>query len=151
MNAVLHHVGVLTADIPQAAGQYAARFGYRPAGEVCHDAAQGAHIQMLDSPFGGGRIELIAPDGPRSQLHNALRKGAGLHHLCYESADLERDCRELTGQAMLLLHGPMTTPAFPGQRIAWLMGRDGIPIELLEAPTDGPDRLSPACPQRTLP
>jgi methylmalonyl-CoA/ethylmalonyl-CoA epimerase len=80
-------------------------------------------------------VELVAPDGPESKLINALRKGGGLNHLCYESDDLGRDCRELAAHAMLVLQPPLAAAAFAGRRIAWLMGRDGIPIELLESAT----------------
>jgi methylmalonyl-CoA/ethylmalonyl-CoA epimerase len=38
---------------------------------------------------------------------------------------------------MLILHKPVPAVAFEGRRIAWLMGMDGIPIELVERNAKG--------------
>jgi methylmalonyl-CoA/ethylmalonyl-CoA epimerase len=132
MTPVLHHVGILVADIPKAAQMYVARFGYRIAGEIIHDPVQTAYVQFLQSDGTGPLVELVAPDGPNSKLSNALKKGGGLNHLCYRSENIEQDCRELAAGGMLTLQAPVAAAAFPGGRIAWLMGRDGIPIELVQ-------------------
>ena len=34
---------------------------------------------------------------------------------------------------MFILQSPVDAVAFEGKRIAWLMGKDGIPVELVEA------------------
>ena len=47
MGLTLHHVGILTPDIAEAAGQYAAKFGYRVCSEVIHDPVQTAYVQFL--------------------------------------------------------------------------------------------------------
>jgi methylmalonyl-CoA/ethylmalonyl-CoA epimerase len=38
---------------------------------------------------------------------------------------------------MLLLQRPVPAAAFPGRRIAWLMGDDRLPVELVEEGADG--------------
>ncbi len=132
MQPTLDHIGILVRDIAKAAQTYADQFGYRAASAVVHDPVQTAYVQFLDGDPSGARIELVSPDGPGSKLENALKKGGGLNHLCYLSSDIERDCRELRAKGMLLLQAPVAAEAFPGRRIAWLMGRNGIPIELVE-------------------
>jgi methylmalonyl-CoA/ethylmalonyl-CoA epimerase len=37
---------------------------------------------------------------------------------------------------MFILQQPVDAVAFPNRKIAWLMGRDGIPIELVEKGVD---------------
>jgi methylmalonyl-CoA/ethylmalonyl-CoA epimerase len=69
-------------------------------------------------------------------LSNALRKGGGLNHLCYATNDIETACRLLRAEQMILLQAPVAAVAFPGRRIAWLMGGDRTPIELVEAGED---------------
>jgi methylmalonyl-CoA/ethylmalonyl-CoA epimerase len=132
MTPILHHIGILVRDIPKAAQTYVDRYHYRIAGEIVHDPVQTAYVQFLEGDPTGVRIELIAPDGPESKLCNALKKGGGLNHLCYISEDIEKRCEELRSAGMYMLQSPVPAQAFPGRRIAWFMGRDGIPMELVE-------------------
>jgi methylmalonyl-CoA/ethylmalonyl-CoA epimerase len=136
MSLTLHHIGILVPDIAAAAGQYVARFGYRVCGPIVHDPVQTAHVQFLALTESVPYIEMVTPDGPQSKLSNALKKGGGLNHLCYATPTIDEDCRRLRENGMLLLQSPVPADAFPGGRIAWLMGRDGIPIELVE-PNEG--------------
>ena len=132
MSLTLHHVGILVADIARAADEYVKKFGYRACSEIVHDSVQTAHVQLLTLNGSIPYIELVTPDGPDSKLANALKKGGGLNHLCYLSPAIDEECRRLRETGMLLLQSPVEAPAFSGRRIAWLIGRDGIPVELLE-------------------
>jgi methylmalonyl-CoA/ethylmalonyl-CoA epimerase len=133
MALILHHVGILVPDVAQAAEQYVQKFGYRVCGAIVHDPVQTAHVQLLTLNGSVPYMELVTPDGPHSKLANALKKGGGLNHLCYLSPAIDEECRRLRESGMLLLQSPVEAQAFAGRRIAWLIGRDGIPIELLEA------------------
>jgi methylmalonyl-CoA/ethylmalonyl-CoA epimerase len=133
----LHHVGILVADIAQAAAEYAAKFGYRVCSEVIHDPVQTAHVQFLALTDSSSCVELVTPDGPESKLAGGLRKGGGLNHLCFIAPDIEEECRRLRNRGLFLLQSPVAAQAFPGRRIAWLMGGDGIPIELVEPGAGG--------------
>ena len=132
MGLTLHHIGVLTPDIAKTAARYVSRFGYKICSEIVHDPVQTAYVQLLsqtgDAPF----VELVFPDGPSSKLSNALKKGGGLNHLCYLCPDIEEECARLRENGMFILQLPVEARAFLGRRIAWLLGRDGIPVELLE-------------------
>jgi methylmalonyl-CoA/ethylmalonyl-CoA epimerase len=133
----LHHVGILVPDVAQAAAEYADKFGYRVCSEVIHDPVQTAHVQFLALTDSGSYVELVTPDGPWSKLAGALKKGGGLNHLCFITADIEEECRRLRDRGLFLLQSPVAAQAFPGRRIAWLMGADGIPIELVEPGAGG--------------
>jgi|SRR5579884_179526 len=133
----LHHVGILVKDIPQAASDYIRRFGYEARTEIIHDPVQTAYVQFLRLPGESSYIEFVAPDRPESKLSNALRKGGGLNHLCYSTSDIEAACKQLRAEGLILLQAPVAAVAFSGRRIAWLMGRDALPIELVERGGDG--------------
>ena len=133
----LHHVGILVKDIPTAASDYCRRFGYERSTEVIHDPVQTAYVQFLKLPGESSYIEFVAPDRPESKLSNALSKGGGLNHLCYSTPDIEAACRQLRAEGLILLQAPVPAVAFSGRRIAWLMGRDAIPIELVERGKNG--------------
>lgn len=132
----IHHVGILVSDIAAAPEAYTARYGYRLVSGIIHDPVQTAYVRFLAGPSPSPLIELIASDGPSSKLTNALKKGGGLNHLCYATETIEEDCARLRADGMFVLQSPVPATAFPGRRIAWLMGRDGIPIELVEEGID---------------
>jgi methylmalonyl-CoA/ethylmalonyl-CoA epimerase len=137
MSLTLHHVGILVPDVAAAAAGYVAKFGYRVCSGIVHDPVQTAHVQFLALADSAPYVELVTPDGPQSKLTAALKKGGGLNHLCYLSRAIDDDCRRLRETGLFILQSPVEATAFPGRRIAWLMGRDGIPVELVE-PGQGP-------------
>jgi len=132
----LHHAGVLVRDIPEAAARYL-ELGYQLRTEVIHDPLQTAYVQFLKLPGDTAYLELVAPDGPDSKLGNALRKGVGLHHLCYTVVDIEDACGRLSSAGWFLVSPPLPAAAFPGRRIAWLRGADRLLMELLERGAEG--------------
>ncbi len=132
MNLRLHHVGMLVADIDKEMRTYEKRFGYDALGATIHDPAQTAYVQFMKLPQDRACLELISPDGPASKLSSALTNRVGLHHLCYATDALDQTCAELRKKGMTLIEAPLSAPAFRGRRIAWLMGRDRILIELVE-------------------
>lgn len=119
-------------SVPQAADAYTRRFGYERSSSVIHDPVQTAFVQFLRLRGDSCYLELVAPDGPDSKLSNALCKGGGLHHFCYATSRLEALCERLRGEGLVLIQKPLPAVAFGGRRIAWLMGRDRVLVELLE-------------------
>lgn len=119
-------------EIRRAAADYVRRFGYEVTSEVIHDPVQTAYVQFLRLPGDLPYLELVMPDGPQSKLANALSQGGGVNHLCYTTEKIELACQELRRKGMCLIQQPVDAVAFPGQRVAWLIGRDRVPIELLE-------------------
>jgi methylmalonyl-CoA/ethylmalonyl-CoA epimerase len=137
MNLQLHHIGVVVADIATAAAHYVTRLGYSIASEIIHDPTQTAHVQFLRLAGDSSFLELVSPDGPTSKLAQAVAKGGGLNHLCYATAEIDITCAEMKRNGFVLLQAPVAATAFPGRRIAWLIGKDRIPIELVERGLEG--------------
>lgn len=138
---VLHHVGMLVPDLTVAAAEFVARFGYQVESPAIEDPTQTAYVLFLRQPGTSFWLELVMPNGSDSKLKNALRKGGGLHHLCYEVEDMTQACASLRDQAMFMVAAPTPARAFPGRNIAWFMDRSGLLIELLEC-SEGPLSLS---------
>lgn len=133
MTMRLHHVGIVVEDIAKQSGVYHDRFGYVTATDIINDPKQTAFVVFLRRPEDNVYLELVSPDRPESKLCSALSKGGGLHHLCYATDSIEDSCAELRNKGMTLVRAPMSAVAFGQRRVAWLMGRDGILIELVES------------------
>ena len=135
MGLSLHHIGILVKDINKSASEYS-KMGYEIVSKVIHDPTQTAFVQLLKLGEDSVYIELISPDGPSSKLSNQLKKGGGLNHLCYQTPSIEETFDKMRDKGLFGLHAPVEAVAFSGRRIAWLMGRDGIPVELVETDKD---------------
>jgi methylmalonyl-CoA/ethylmalonyl-CoA epimerase len=127
----------LVKEIPVAARQFVDRLGYVIESAIIEDLVQTAYVQFLRQPWADSWIELVVPNRIASKLTRALKKGGGIHHLCYETDDLDGACRRLRDHSMLMLAKPVAAQAFPGRRIAWFMDSTGLLLELVEQ-GDGP-------------
>ncbi|MEX0585921.1 MAG: VOC family protein, partial [Pirellulales bacterium] len=133
MHYPLHHIGMVVESIDEAAATYARRFGYERRSPIYEDPVQAALVQFWQLPGGSHYLELVSPNGSDSHLHEALKKGRRLNHLCFVVDDIDAACERLRADGMFLIQAPVEAVAFRPRKIAWLMGRDGVPIELVEA------------------
>jgi methylmalonyl-CoA/ethylmalonyl-CoA epimerase len=132
----VHHIGIVVKDIAETAEMYVRRYGFELCSPIIHDPVQTAHVQFLKLPAQSIYVELVAPDSGNSKLTNSLQKGGGLNHICYETRDIHAACEQLRAEAMIVLQRPVPAVAFSGRLIAWLMGTDRVPVELVEGGAD---------------
>lgn len=132
----LHHIGIVVADIAAEVERYISSFGYELRSSIIHDPVQTAFVQFVSLPSESVYLEFVSPDGPDSKLSNALNKGGGINHLCYSTPRIADSVQQLWQTGMFVLQDPIPAVAFRGRKIAWLLGSDSVPIELVER---GPD------------
>jgi methylmalonyl-CoA/ethylmalonyl-CoA epimerase len=87
-------------------------------------------------PLGDGRIELLEPTHPDSTVAKFLAKrGEGLHHICFEVADISEALAELKANGIRLIDETPRVGA-GGCKIAFLHPESthGLLIELSEEP-----------------
>ena len=131
----LHHIGVLVSDIVQRSEDYM-RMGYLVRTAVIHDPRQTAFVRFLAKPGDPTYLELVAPDGPTSVLAAALKKGGGLHHLCFATDDIVCTLAVFRSWGAVVILEPTPSVAFCNNRIAWLLTRDHVLLELVERGTN---------------
>lgn len=136
MGFTLHHVGIAVPDLEPAVERYARLYGYEIRSDVIEDPVQTARVQFLSLEGERVLLELVSPLGPDSKLQGALAAGRRLNHVCYAVEDLAGECARLREDGLFLLQEPVVAVAFHPRRIAWLMDRDGIPVELVERGED---------------
>jgi methylmalonyl-CoA/ethylmalonyl-CoA epimerase len=132
----LHHVGIAVGSIDEATARFARRFGYVRISPIYEDPVQAAFVQFWQLPGATDYLEFVSPNGPDSHLHQAIKKRRHLNHICYIAPDLDDACRRLRAEGMFLVRPPVEAVAFRPRRIAWLLGEDGVPIELVDAGAD---------------
>lgn len=89
----VHHVGVVVRDMEQAMRFYRDTLGL-PVHKFETIQEQGVRAALLT--LGDGEIELLEPIVPDTGIARYLeRKGEGLHHVCFQVDDVERDLLDL--------------------------------------------------------
>lgn len=132
---LLHHVGFVVASVEAAAPDFARSVGAATMSEIFHDPLQRVDVIFLYPP-GSPAIELISPpaaESSTSPVASFLERGGGLHHICYEVADLDGQIREMQSRRALVVRPPKPAVAFGGRRIAWVMTREKLLIEYVES------------------
>lgn len=108
----IDHVGLVVRSLDEAARFYVEELGMERDGEPIDLAGRDTAVQFLTA--GTGRVELLAPTGDTGPLPRFLaRRGEGLHHVCYQVADIHgaverlvsRDVRMVDAQPWRSPHG----------------------------------------------
>jgi len=132
-NGILHHLGFAVSSISDAAEGFAASISARWDGEIIFDPIQGVRVAFLHPVDPRNPVfELVEPASDASPVRNFLKKGGGLHHVCYEIDDLESGLREAREVGLVIVADPAPAVAFDGRRIAWVCSKKRLLVELLE-------------------
>ena len=136
-NGILHHLGFVVKSISDIAEEFAASISARWNDEITHDPVQRVRVAFF-SPVDPRNpvFELVEPASETSPVSNFLKKGGGLHHVCYEIDDLESGLSEARSAGLVIVATPAPAVAFGGRRIAWVCSKSRLLVELLERGKD---------------
>jgi methylmalonyl-CoA/ethylmalonyl-CoA epimerase len=131
--AVLHHLGCVVPSISAVADAFAASISASWDGQIIHDPLQRARVAFFKPADARNPVyELVEPASHDSPVTHFLKKGGGLHHVCYEIENLEAGLKEARGVGFVIVSPPKPAVAFGGRRIAWICSRNRLLIEFLE-------------------
>ena len=131
--AVLHHLGCVVRSISAVAEAFATSISASWDGQIIHDPLQRVRVAFFKPVDPRNPVyELVEPAGADSPVTNFVKKGGGLHHVCYEIDDLEAGLEEARGAGFVMVSSPKPAVAFGGRRIAWICSRNRLLIEFLE-------------------
>ncbi len=126
----IDHLGVAVASIDEALGVYRA-LGL----EVAHrEEVETQKVRTAFLPAGESSIELLEPISPDSPIAKFMvKRGPGIHHVCFAVDDIEKALEELSGKGFRLIHRE-PVPGAGGKRVAFLHPEagEGVLIELSE-------------------
>lgn len=131
----IHHVGIVVRSL-EASYRFWRNTLRLPLVREAEIKDQGVRAALLAA--GGSEIELLEPVAPDSGVARFLAKrGEGLHHLCFQTADVGGELAALKGKGIPLIDAA-PRPGLAG-RIAFLSpkGCDGVLVEL--ATPDAPE------------
>jgi methylmalonyl-CoA/ethylmalonyl-CoA epimerase len=129
----LHHIGYVVASVAESAERVTRSIQGAWDGRIIHDPIQAVHAAFLQQPSpSSALIELLQPAGQQSPVSAFLKRGGGLHHLCFEVDHLEEQLEYIRSVGAVLLKKPVSAVAFDGRRVAWIYTPDKLLLEYLE-------------------
>lgn len=129
----LDHIAIAVPDLEAAIRRFCEDMGLELAGR---EDVPSAKTKTAFLPIDGTRIELVHPLNGEGAIQKFLEKrGGGLHHICFETDDIESDMERLRDRGYRLL-SDTPQPGAHGTRIVFIHPKScgGVLIELAEHP-----------------
>ncbi len=130
----LNHVAIAVNDLAAGAALYRDTLGAKVS-EPVPQPEHGVTTVFIELP--NTRVELIAPLGDRSPISGFLERNpfGGIHHVCYEVADVRAAARELAAHGARILGGSEPKIGAHGKPVVFIHPKDflGTLIELEQA------------------
>ena len=129
----LNHVAIAVPDLGVAAEQYRTTLGAK-VGDPVDEKDHGVTVVFIELP--NTKIELLHPLGPNSPIQGFLDKNpnGGIHHICYEVADIKKARDQLLSFGARVLGEVEPKIGAHGKPVIFLHPKDfnGTLIELEE-------------------
>lgn len=126
----IHHIAVAVEDIDKAAEFWQEVLGL----ELEHvEEVESQHARIAFFPCGESEIELVQPTDAESGTARFIQnRGAGIHHLCVEVADIDAALQELKEKGVRLINE--TALVEEGRKMAFIHPKSsgGVLLELYQ-------------------
>lgn len=129
----LDHIAIAVPDLDAAIARFVADLGLTLEGTEDVPTEQTSTAFL---PVGETRIELIHPMNGQGPVQASLdKRGPGLHHICFETDDIDGDMERLRAKGYRFL-SEAPKPGAHGTRVAFIHPKScgGVLIELAEHP-----------------
>ena len=127
----LDHICIAVRSIEAAVTRLGPLLGYEPRTRKVTNTRQKVNVLFL-SRVGSLDLKLIEPSCEDSPLWASLRKGEGLHHICFKADDTAAALAELQSKGLRVLAPPAPGEAFDDGLIAFGFAGCGLNVELID-------------------
>ena len=127
----IDHIGVAVDDLDGAVKLYSESFGMR---EQHRETIEAFDVEAVLLEVGEGHVELLKPLSGESGIGKFLeRNGPGLHHVAYQTSDIDSALEQVKAAGLDLIDKEPRT-GIRGSRVAFLHPKatGGVLTELVE-------------------
>jgi len=112
----LHHIGVVVSNIQNSIGELTKYMSFQSTSLPTPVGSQKVNVCLLKigEPF----LELIEPASPDSPIMEFASSGGGIHHLCFEVEDIQKELDDMARKGATVLVKPVR--GFDERRIAFV-------------------------------
>ena len=132
MDTKIHHLGYAVNSIEKSMPVFET-LGWRISGGITEDIPRKVRIVFMEKD--GHRLELVAPLGDDSPVHQALKQNKGVptpYHICYEVESLAAARAELKKKGFMPFILAAPAPAIDNRHVEWFFALNLGIIELVE-------------------
>ncbi len=132
MSRKINHIGIAVENLNDYAAFYEKVLGLKDEGD---EVVEEQKVKVKFFQVGDSRIELLEPTSPESPIAKFIeKKGAGVHHIAIEVADIEAELARLKAAGVKLIDETPRCGAH-GTKIAFIHPKEskGVLVELTQA------------------
>jgi methylmalonyl-CoA/ethylmalonyl-CoA epimerase len=127
----IDHICFAVKNLNEGIAYWDRVFGYKQMTQIIENTRQKVKVTFLKKDD-SITIKLIEPVEGNQSLINFVNRGGGFHHICFKSNDIDEEIDELKKEGLILLVPPQEGEAFNNNKIAFLLARYGLNIELID-------------------
>jgi methylmalonyl-CoA/ethylmalonyl-CoA epimerase len=128
---IIDHICFAVKNIEEGIEYWDKVFDYRQMTGVVINSIQKVKVTFLckkDSLT----IKLIEPLDDNQSLLNFVNRGGGFHHICFKCDNIDEGLNDLKNKGLITLVAPQPGEAFNNKKIAFLLAKYGLNIELID-------------------
>jgi len=130
----MHHTGFVVPCIASVIESFCRSVRGSGWSQTWHDPIQRVRVAFIyPATPGDPAIELVEPADDKALVQKFLERGGGLHHVCYEVRDLTGELAAAMARGVTVIRRPQPAVAFDGRLIAWVVTKENLLVEYLEA------------------
>lgn len=127
----IDHICIAVRSIEAAVAKLGPMFGYTQRTGKVTNTRQKVNVVFMKRK-GSLELKLIEPSGEDSPLWQFLRKGEGLHHVCFLVDDTSKGLQEFQDHGLRALSLPAPGEAFDDGLIAFGYAGFGLNVEVVD-------------------
>lgn len=128
---IIDHISFAVRNLEEGISYWCQSFGYNQMTGIVVNSLQQVKVVFL-SKEDSITVKLIEPTEGNESLRNYVNRGGGFHHICFRCDDIIAGMSELKSKGLLTLVPPQPGEAFNNHPIAFLLGKYGMNIELID-------------------
>jgi methylmalonyl-CoA/ethylmalonyl-CoA epimerase len=127
----IDHICIAVKEIKDGIAYWEEVFGYKQMTGIVVNSLQKVKVAFLKKE-NSLTIKIIEPLKDNVSLVNFVSRGGGFHHICFRCDNINDGLKELKEKGLITLVPPQPGEAFNNHEIAFLLGRYGLNIELID-------------------
>jgi methylmalonyl-CoA/ethylmalonyl-CoA epimerase len=128
---IVDHIGIRVNSIEEGIKYWEKIFNYKQMTEVVINSRQNVKVVFM-AKENSLLVKLFEPLSQNLSNISPLNRREGLHHICFKCSNLTTEINRLKKLGLRTTAQPKPGEAFENENIAFLFGKQGLNIELIE-------------------